>query len=253
MRHHWRTGTNAQNMPTPVALLNQPVPVQPRNGVVYSTAPHVGSDASGNFRWYVKDRDVKIVFAELCAYALAEAVGVATPPCGIWIEPQTEVKWFACREVLGRSGVVEELLDGTAPTSPVLDCAVFDVWIANVDRNEGGFVARSPRPGQLEVLAIDFEKARTLDGTSRFELATLPASSFLPSGRIANLVKASAIPAGALMRIESMGSQRIANIVHSAVQAVGGTQVIGWTESTISVLETRAANIRSLSREVWSA
>lgn len=220
-------------------------------GLVYRTAPLVGY-ASGQ-RYFFKDRGEETVVAEVLGYLLAQAVGLCVPEWALCRMPPTRGIWFAS-EAAGFSGGVEPLLRSRQVTNSGFlgDCVAFDVWVANTDRNVNNLVANSvaDAPGRGELLAIDFEQARVLNGTNSLAVGGLHSRECWPREVLATHCAGLPFPEAMCTRIARMNADRVEEAIHSIYL---DTEFVppAWVEITKRQLVARGARITDLVREAW--
>ncbi len=236
-----------------IRLAEEPLPVQPHDGLVYSTSPRVGLGADGSSRWYVKDRAPGTVFAELAAYQLGRLLDLPTPAFGVWVNPLTDESWFGCLEANLRVGVPSLVEAGSISRESVLECTVFDCWIANVDRNEGGFVVDRTAADGLRLLAIDFEKSKVLNTPNRFAIPGIDARDFWPKENLGRICRGQPVPDQVCGRIAAVSEADVRSALKEAHRSMGHPSAIDWIQTSADLLIDRAARIRDITREAWNA
>lgn len=237
-----------------IVLREAPVPVTPPNGLVYSTNPQVAAGEDGQ-DYFLKGPNTQIAFAELASYELANLVGLAVPPHAVCLY-EGEL-YFGSRGMWQRQVPDDWLRAPDRIVNPgiVADTIAFDVWIANPDRNIGGFVGEpiSQRESPLlRVLAIDFEKSHVLRGTPSVQLTTIAPNLCKPHGLLAGICSELSFPEGFCRRIAAVDEDKIADCIRQSIMAMNMPS-IDWTEGSIRILTKRSRNIRPLVKEAWDA
>lgn len=232
---------------------SSPAPAPP--GVVYASSPRVAVARDG-VRYFFKGPAIEVVVAEAVGYMLAGEVGLPVPEWALCQAPGGGGVLFASRAAKISSGVLALLRAGKTTNPGMLPhCLAMDVWTANTDRNAGSLVAdpaHDPgRPGAVELLAIDFERAQVLRGTDFLTVGSLDDRELWPRGEIADLCRGLAHPAEACARIARVRRTRLDGMFDRL--AVALVREIPWAASAARQLEQRGERIESLVRRVWRA
>jgi len=218
---------------------------------VYSTSPQSWDDADGG-SYVVKGPDPGIVVAECIAYRLASFLQISVPLCSLAKIAGQADHYFASRK-LNAMRDASPWLRGRARhhMTALATIVVFDIWIANKDRNYGNVLVDQSASGEgVELIAIDFEKAMTLRSRHPMtETPTVRPRDLWPSEDLGRLMEGTPIPQGAVARI----SQLPTTAVEHAVQAVSFHlgDLYTWGEATVQVLSSRQKRVRALVEEVW--
>lgn len=217
------------------------------DGVVYSTNPKtaVGLD---ELTYFLKGPEIEIVAAEAFAHLLARLVDLPVPDFGLArIDDDT---YFASLEAQIRN--VGHFLANGKITNPqtLQETIVFDVWVANTDRNLGNFVGQvTPNPNHVRILPIDFEKSASIrERTPIVQIPMIPVRDFWPSEDLGRIASGSRLPEDFCGRIAAVTSNQI---THCAGVVAAHLPQYEWGDSTVRVLKTRASQIVRLCREVW--
>lgn len=237
-----------------VQLLEEPQPVTPPKGLIYSTKP-LHARATDGHTYILKGPETSVVFAEAACYQLAAHVGLSVPPCRLCTLPGSGGVLFASRELRTRSALETLVTTGKVLNPELLEETIaFDVWVANEDRNMGNIVGE-PRAtngtGTVKLYAIDFEKAAVLAGTDRFTVTAMPAARFWPTGVLGDLCGSLTVPTGFCARISAVQRAAVAGLVQQTVWDLNMPQV-PWIDTAIDVLVQRASRIVTLVNEVWN-
>jgi hypothetical protein len=237
-----------------IQLLDEGTKVTAPENVVYSTDPRKATALDG-LTYFVKGPGYDIVVAEAVAHLLARDVGLRVPDFGIVLPGQDQLPFFASREVPQCLREVDSwILRERVTNSDLLPrLVVFDVWVANKDRNIGNIVGSQVQTGagtKITLVAIDFEKSIAIRGP--YPLATvntIPPSKFWPSGTLGEIVEGMATPEDFCATIEGVTESQVETAFASVESHFG--MPVEWKESTIQVLKGRSEKIRSLIAEVW--
>ena len=236
-------------------------------GLLYRTRPRIAvvrerSWTSGQV--VIKTLSPEVVLAEALGSVLADLVRLPTPQAGIAILPGNNQPAF-CSGLQLRDQV-ERYLEARRVVNPsvIADTIVFDLWTANDDRNMGGFVARIPdtgAPGEVELLAIDFESCRVLRGESSISINSLPRRHLLPRSDVRRYVGPSIDPRAPYRRM----CERIAHVTEKEIREsfervryveYGLFQPVSlpaWMDGAIKQLADRASRIGFIVEEVLHA
>lgn len=230
-----------------IGLVDSGQPVEAPSNIVYSTAPRTALSMDGQ-HYVLKGPDINVVVAELSAYVLAGLANLPVPEFGI--AATAEGTFFACREVKIRN-VSHWITAGKLTNASILvQTVVFDIWIANVDRNFGNFVGLSLlSDGRIELRAIDFEKSVALRG--KYPLTTVPMvepKDFWPRESLGELLKGKPIPHEFCDTIRSIPGDAILRALNTVSASIPG---MDWAESSEKVIKSRANDIHKLVRDVW--
>lgn len=237
-----------------IRLLEEPQPVTPPQGLVYSTNP-MHARATDGHTYILKGPETSVVFAEAACYQLAALVGLSVPPCRLCTLPGSGSVVFASRELRTRSALETIVRTGRTLNPELLEETIaFDVWVANEDRNMGNIVGEphvTNGTGIVRLYAIDFEKAAVLAGIDRFSVTAMPAAKFWPTGVLGDLCGGLTVPTEFCGRISEVQRPAIAGLVQQTVWDLNMPQV-PWIDTAIDVLVQRAARIVALVHEVWN-
>lgn len=203
----------------------------------------------------LKGPDHQVVFSETIAYELAATVGLRVPAYGLCHVPWGDGIYFAS-EKLGHRHSLELLwpTEKIANRELLSQVIVFDIWIANIDRNIGNLVYDSFVDGsetRLIIYAIDFEKSEVLRGDKdRFTIEALPLENMWPRETLGKLCNGLPVPYEFCTRIESITEDEVATAFGVWEDDLGLPR-IEWSERARSHLMSRARRIRNLVHEVW--
>jgi hypothetical protein len=215
--------------------------------MVYSTDPRLWFDADG-VDYIVKGPDPNTVVAEAIGYRLARGVGIAVPEFALATQPEVEGHFFA-------SQVLQSLRDASPwlrkprGVEELASIVLFDVWVANVDRNHGGLLARRNDMGEMELVAIDFEKSQTLRGPYPIVTSGAVEPRRLWPTELGALLRGVPVPAAGLRAIQAVSDSLISTAVAEIAGIVGPS--CDWADSTSQVLRQRRDRLADLAREVW--
>lgn len=237
-----------------VQLLDEGTKVTAPENVFYSTDPRKVMGVDGH-TYFVKGPGYDIVVAEAVAHLLAKEVGLKVPDFGIVLAEDGQAPSFASREVPQCLREVDSwILRKRVTNLDILPrLVVFDVWVANKDRNIGNIVGSEVQLGadvKITLTAIDFEKSIALRGPYPMTTVNMiPPSKLWPSGTLGDMIKGISIPEDFCATIEHVSESQMEN-AFASVEAHFGEEV-DWKKSTVRVLQVRSAKIRELLREVW--
>lgn len=236
-----------------VELLVQPQDVKGPPGMVYSTRPKV-AEATDGFRYFLKGPDPRVVFAEALCYELACLLELYVPEHAVCMHPETREVLFASREKCVRSGIQELIDEGRVTNADLLaGVIVFDVWVANKDRNMGNIVGdpvHGNGRGTVTLYAIDFEKAMAVRSDDRFSVAAIDPSSLWPREDLGRLCTRRPVPGGLCDRVAGLARDVIAGTIEQTIQDLEYMSV-PWRRTAEDVLVERSTKIHELVREVW--
>jgi hypothetical protein len=196
----------------------------------------------------------EVVAAEAIGYRLAALAGISTPAFAFCRHPRTQEVYFASEMMTIRSIEPSLAVPGlVVNTELVVDCFAFDVWVANVDRNIGGFVGEiiSETPLRVKAFSIDFEQCNVLRGVSPIMVNGLEPRK-LKSGdaAIQRLMQGKTFPHMACNRISAIPVESIEQAFFEIGEAL--TEV-PWRPGVDLFLHKRAQMIGVLAKEVWDA
>ncbi len=226
--------------------------MQPPDGCVYSTKPSLWLDSTST-EYVVKGPAVEVVAAELVSHLIANRLGILVPPFAIAKSNGADGLWFASKLIkVAFRAIDPQLGHGDANAiNQVARVILLDIWLANVDRNIGNLLGRGNEGlGDIEVIAIDFEKARVV--TSHYplvEVNTIAASDLWPQGVLGDYMTGCRIPRDLVEAIQAVPDSEIHNLVTQVSRTVGPSY--GWADSTAQAIISRRKNISKLVREVW--
>jgi len=237
-----------------IDALEEPMPVSPPRGMVYSTQPKrvLGTDG---VLYYLKGPQQEVVFPEAVCYEFANELDLKVPDCALCRVVTTNTTYFASRGIKTRSAL-ETLISQGRITNPQLlpDMIAFDVWVANIDRNIGNIVgepAHNGQSGSVTLHAIDFEKAQTLCGTDRFTVGAIEPERLWPKDALGTLCETAPFPRDLCTRIAALGGEHIVATLERIVWDLG-MPTISYLTTSKDMLTQRAAGIERLVREVWN-
>ena len=211
------------------------------SSLVYSTNPRSWTDANGA-GYVVKGPEPEVVIAEAVAYELAAVVGLPTPGYALAKKPNDPRIYFASHKLENCARNVVPWLDGAsdAHARAVSELITFDIWIANEDRNLGGFLGVGSADS-LSLRFIDFEKSIALRG---------PAPLIATGGQeLYGLCKRMNVSPGAFVaRISAISDDAIKACVGSVCARV---PEFDWSDSVEICLTRRRAKLATLVKEVW--
>jgi hypothetical protein len=237
-----------------ITIAEVPTAVPPASGLIYSTAPQLGTCIEDSDTYYLKGPDLNVVFAEAVAYQLAALVGLSVPEFAAWEDPRQKQTWFASRAIAFRSGVADLIKNDHRESHEFLaSCVAFDTWIANADRNSGNLLAqfrpdKSSNPWRF--YAIDFEKSQVLRGESQFAVAMVPPRDFRPKGELASVFSKLDFPSAMCERIAGVGADAIEGVIQRLIWSTNFPPV-DWADRAAKQLADRGSKIIALTREVW--
>ncbi len=247
----------ADRAPTPFPLILLDTcenPVEAPAGITYRTKPEVWIARNGR-RYVVKRDTVTTVVAEALGYGLAELVHLPVPPFALSRIKETPGFAF-CSEYQARNDVLRYLERGQLVNPEIVgDTLVFDLWVANDDRNVMAFVGHIPETaalGQLEALAIDFECSQLLRGVSPISVNML---KLAPRPEVKRYLQLGADPFTVMCRrIKALTDSQIAG-VFNRLRFQGEAPLFPalypvWADSAIRALINRASRIDALVNEV---
>jgi hypothetical protein len=223
-------------------------PVIAPEGLVYSTSPLSCLDTEGN-SYVVKGPEPNIVVAEALGYMLALELGIGVPEFAFAKFQDSSALWFASKKMeTGLRDVSPILRSGGARYAIFLsELAVFDAWVANLDRNIGNLLIA---PG-LGLIAIDFEKSQALRGPHPLLEATMiDPRKLRPSGVLTASIPKPLQGDGMLRRVDGLTDARIRVIVQTVEAAMGGG--FTWATSTTSSLIHRRKQLREILKAAWA-
>jgi len=164
-------------------LATAPTAIAAIPGLIYSTGPRCAQTKKGDLVVCKTPNDV--IAAECAGHALAELVGIETVRWGV---ARAGAELVFISEYQEHRDVLPFLEARVATNRDLLDrLLVFDVWVANIDRNEGSLVGRaavSQKAGFIELLPIDVERAQLLREVSIFTVTETSVREMLPRGRL---------------------------------------------------------------------
>lgn len=241
-----------------VELVVKGGPMASPEGIVYSTDPQLALDATGAKFCVKGGDDVGIVIAELLGHILAGFLHIPVPDFAVGRFSDTSPPLFASALVENAARDVEPWLKrGKLSNGGTLARLIaLDVWIANWDRNFGSLLGR-PAPasnnGQIELIAIDFEKAATVRKTApTIEIAAMPLKSFWPRGTLGNHCKTK-------VKIADAGLADFAKITDGQIESAVKASFAGvrldkpdWVDTIASVLIKRRNRIELIAQAEWN-
>ena len=242
-----------EDLLTPEVALVSCGPMSRPDGIVYSTAPESALANDGR-RFVIKGAgDPSIVVAEMVGYKFAQILGIPVPDFAVGKLANGEGPVFACELLEDVFRDVSMWLRKGEITNrdAVLRMLALDVLIANNDRNMNNLLGRSVpgQPGKIEVVAIDFEKARVVRSeTPLTEIPTMKPKSFWPTGDLGRICREKlTLDMRVLKDFTKISEACINRVVDSCVGAAGA----GFTrrDSVCLVLNKRLAKLESLVKE----
>ena len=230
-----------------IALIDAGVRVIAPEGAVYSTNPRK-ADATDGKSYIIKGPETEIVTAEVCAHLLADLVELKVPDFGIAdVDGQL---YFASQEIQVRNAESFIRRNRIENADILTQTIVFDIWLANRDRNIWNFVGQTPaNTGKIGLFAIDFEKSAALcERTPLVSIPMIDPKLFWPRGDLGQLMRGAVRPQARIERIRSLTREQIS---HCVTVTAAHVPQFTWGDSTIEVLRRRSTAIESLCREVW--
>jgi hypothetical protein len=232
-----------------VDLVAGRVPMVAPENMFYSTAPYSCQD-SGGHTYVVKGPEPNIVAAEAVAYCLAPTFGIKTPDFALGKFDGESQLYFASFKL---ENAIRDVSPWLKKPDPAINEAmsaihVFDVWLANIDRNLGGLLMRSGERGK-ELVSIDFEKSQAIHGPSPLiQVNTVNPKQLRPVGNLAKLP----LPwkDNYAKSLSGIPEAQVVNAVNQVKRTMGLD--FQWSESVIHTLLHRRTNIENLLKEVWS-
>ena len=225
-------------------------------GIVYSTAPESALADDGK-RYVIKGAgDVAVVMGELIGYKFAQVLRIPVPGFGVGRFGGEGEPVFACAllEDVFRDTSAWFAAGKVANMDAVLRLLALDAWIANNDRNMNNLLGRAAanKPGEIEVVAIDFEKARVARSeTPLVEIPTMKPSSFWPTGDLGRLCRQKLkLDLGVVKEFSKLSEACVNRVVDSCVLAVGNS--FTRRDSVCTVLNKRLDKLGVILKEVWS-
>lgn len=216
--------------------------------VVYSTNPKKAPALDGK-DYFLKGPDLNVAVPELVAHLLAGLLGLPVPPFGV-AKVGGEF-YFASEEIQNRNVDLWIRRNALANPEALLETVVFDVWIANRDRNMSNFVGEiAPNMRDMYLYAIDFEKSMALQGPH--PITTVPTRNpkdFWPREELGRLLRGKNPPRDFCGKIAGLRRDRVVDCFDRVVSHVGQ---IPWAENSVKVLSDRAKRIESHVEEVWA-
>jgi hypothetical protein len=231
-----------------VQLLEPGQKVEAPGNIVYSTSPKTAVGLDGH-DYILKGPEIEIIVAEAAAYLLARIVRLPVPEFGI--ASIGDQPYFASRKAHIRNVEAYIRRGALTNTDVLLETIVFDVWIANVDRNMGNFVGdvADMEARRVRLLVIDFEKAACLrERTPLVIVPTINPRKLWPKDALGQILTGRPCPREFCDRIASVSEGEISHSLDMVARHVPG---IPWMDSCIQVLRRRAEEIHHISREVW--
>lgn len=234
-------------------LIEEGQEVTPPDGLVYSQHPR-RSLAQNEQTYFVKGPDINVVVPEVICHLLAPYVGLQVPEFALARRTSVAGLFFASREIVGFRSVESFLKQGRVQNPDLVKLMhLFDVMVANQDRNLGNLVGESsknPRNANVRLVAIDFEKAEAFRGN--YPLTTVPTiipSRLRPSGILGGILQDDKTMGPHFEAIEKIEAGHVATAFATLEAAIG--HQIDWKESSVPLVAQRARNIRNLFAEVW--
>lgn len=228
------------------------VPKKPhRKGIIYSTNPLMACARDG-CDYVLKGPDTGTVVAELASYLFAGILGIPVPPYGI--ARYDGSVYFVC-ECLPINDI-EDIFERRAYQNEedIAKTIVFDIFIANPDRNMGNFVAHpgeNPNRPRFVIHAIDFEKSRLLNPEEFGKFLLIPDQTYWPREELGRVLRGIRFPSMEFIgKINSLsgngqisdGLDRVCRKVNIDREALAGGEAI---------LTRRSQEIERLARREW--
>jgi hypothetical protein len=116
----------------------------------------------------------------------------------------------------------------------------------------GNLVGSSLGDGRIDVFMIDFEKSRTLAENPFMGSGNVDPRRLWPRdelGDILRRIRPAPMPAAVLDRIRGISQQQISELV---LPVAAELPFVGWADSSIEVLFSRAQNIDRRVEAVWA-
>jgi hypothetical protein len=209
--------------------------------------------ADDEHTYIIKGPDPRLVFAEYAAYELAALAGIPVPEHALCMIPGRGDVYFASRKLPYRFAP-EDLWehDHVENREMLAETAVFDIWIANDDRNVGNLVAgKGDGDGRIRWYAIDFERAKALRGQEDlFTIMGVHPKQMWPKEQLGRFCSGLQVPRPVCDRIADLG--RAVEPIVDAWNSDLALPRVDWCERTATVLSQRASRIHHLVQEAWS-
>lgn len=236
-----------------ISIVDEPQRLRSENGVIYSTNPLVAFTPDDR-QYVLKGPSPNIVASEAIGYLLAGLAGIATPAFGLCRHPGTGELHFASEMMQVRSIESSLSVPGIVENPEiVVDCVALDVWLANVDRNIGGFVGDivSNDPLRVRAYSIDFERCSAINGISPIMVNALEPRKLRSSDAgIRRLLNGKSFPSDACSRIAGISSAAIERAFGEVCAAI---PEVPWRSGLDMFVHQRAQHIAPLAGEVWNA
>jgi hypothetical protein len=221
-------------------------PVRGPRGVVYSCHPTRAPTATRDH--FLKGPELNVLVPEVIAHLLARMVGLAVPQFGVAL--WGDKVYFASEEVQNQNVGAWVKRKAIANPQVMLEAVVFDIWLANQDRNLGNFVGEVDQTShKMHLYAIDFEKSLTLRGPHPItSVPTVDPRKFWPRDELGRLLRGERPPTYFCERISAIPRNGIEVCFDKLMAHIGR---VPWSENSVKVLTDRARNLRKHLQEAW--
>jgi hypothetical protein len=219
-------------------------------GMIYSTAPHIGYGSDG-ITYFVKGPEPEVIFAEIAGCLFAREVGLIVPDVAICRFEDS--KFCGSAKVEGLRNVAPWLArtQKVRNASDLYNVIVVDAWLANDDRNMGNILARPVHGSEVEIVMIDFEKSKALRPNPIIVSTMLKPGQLWPReelGQILRQQKPLFASLGIIERIRNVGRDRCTEIIMDVAGKMGP---VDWADNSIDVVSRRAERIAEIASEIW--
>lgn len=237
-----------------VRALEVPKAVESEGLTIYASNPRQALCDDGR-RYVLKGPDLAQIVAEYMGYTLAKHVELPVPEFALCRPNASSEVLFASRmsDRALRFPADSMLRIDKSGIGLLADCVVFDVWVANEDRNPGNIIGE-PIGGfanpSISYLLIDFERSLLLSGTSGLEVNMFSPSRFMPKPALKDLLPRPAVRSALLDRIGSVTPAIILGHFTDLENAIG--ERISWRDSATHHLVSRATKLTTLVREAYN-
>jgi len=237
-----------------VDLIEEGQEVTPPTGMVFSTQPRRCLAEDGHI-YFVKGPDPNVVVPEAVSYILAQQVELPVPEFALGRREAEYGLFFASREVQGGFRSVDSWLGLGRTQNPqvIQRLHVFDVLIANRDRNIGNLLVqniRSPQGPPFRLVAIDFEKSEAFRGNYPYTtVPTIEPRRLRPSGILCEILQRERVAVEHFAAIERIGQGNVLDAFGRLEAMIG--HPIEWKDGSAQLIASRARDIRRIVAEVW--
>jgi hypothetical protein len=237
-----------------VRALEVPKPIESEGLTIYASNPRQALCDDGR-RYVLKGPSLAQIVAEYMGYTLAKRVELPVPEFALCRANVSSEVLFASRmsDRALRFPADSMLRADKSGIGLLADCAVFDIWVANEDRNPGNIIGE-PIGGygnpSISYLLIDFERSLLLSGTSGLEVNMFSPSKFMPKPALKDLLPRPPIRSALLDQIAGVTSAEVLGHFTDLENALG--ERISWRDSATHHLMSRATKLTTLVREAYN-